>query len=139
LQASEKGSRGGAFPCPWTPHGYAGARSPASDDNYIEDAHHGQAFIHQNRRSRSTLPDSDCTIIRTRAERGITLSTSSIFWGLLFGSIGLGYFLYGRKQQAIVPLLSGLALMVFPYFVSNAILLVAIGLALAVLPWFFRV
>jgi len=67
------------------------------------------------------------------------LSTSSIFWGLLFGSIGLGYFLYGRKQQAIVPLLSGLALMVFPYFVSNAILLVAIGLALAVLPWFFRV
>ncbi|ODV11427.1 MAG: hypothetical protein ABT22_09510 [Thiobacillus sp. SCN 64-317] len=67
------------------------------------------------------------------------MSTSSIFWGLLFGSIGLGYFLYGRKQQAIVPLLSGLALMVFPYFVSNAILLVAIGLALAVLPWFFRV
>lgn len=67
------------------------------------------------------------------------MSTSSIFWGLLFGSIGLGYFLYGRKQQAIVPLLSGLALMVFPYFVSNAILLVAVGLALAVLPWFFRV
>jgi len=67
------------------------------------------------------------------------LSTSSIFWGLLFGSIGLGYFLYGRKQQAIVPLFCGLALMVFPYFVSNAILLVAIGLALAVLPWFFRV
>ncbi|MBN8764571.1 MAG: hypothetical protein BGP20_01360 [Thiobacillus sp. 63-78] len=67
------------------------------------------------------------------------MSTSSIFWGLLFGSIGLGYFLYGRKQQAIVPLFCGLALMVFPYFVSNAILLVAIGLALAVLPWFFRV
>jgi len=67
------------------------------------------------------------------------LSTSSIFWGLLFGSIGLGYFLYGRKQQPIVPLFCGLALMVFPYFVSNAILLVAIGLALAVLPWFFRV
>jgi len=66
------------------------------------------------------------------------LSTSSIFWGLLFGSIGLGFFLYGKKQQAIVPLLCGLGLMIFPYFVSNTILLVAIGIALSALPYFFR-
>lgn len=66
------------------------------------------------------------------------MSTSSIFWGLLFGSIGLGFFLYGKKQQAIVPLLCGLGLMIFPYFVSNTILLVAIGIALSALPYFFR-
>jgi hypothetical protein len=36
---------------------------------------------------------------------------------MLFGSIGFGFFLYGRKQRAIVPLTCGLALMVFPYFV----------------------
>lgn len=67
------------------------------------------------------------------------MSTSSIFWGLLFGSIGLGFFLYGKKQQAIVPLICGLGLMIFPYFVSNTALLVAIGIALAALPYFFRV
>jgi hypothetical protein len=57
---------------------------------------------------------------------------------LLFGSIGLGYVIYGRKQKAVVPLLCGLALMVFPYFVSNALLLAGIGTALAAIPYFFR-
>ncbi len=64
---------------------------------------------------------------------------SSLLWGLLFGSAGLGFFLYGKKQQAVVPLFSGLALMVFPYFVSNTILLVAIGVALIALPYFVRI
>ncbi|TXH72141.1 hypothetical protein [Thiobacillus sp.] len=67
------------------------------------------------------------------------MSMSSILWGLLFGSIGLGFFLYGKKQQAIVPLFCGLALMVFPYFVSNTFLLVAIGAVLTALPYFVRI
>ena len=67
------------------------------------------------------------------------MSMSSLLWGLLFGSIGLGFFLYGKKQQAIVPLFCGLALMVFPYFVSNIFLLVAIGAALTALPYFVRI
>jgi len=57
---------------------------------------------------------------------------------LLFGSIGLGYLIYGRKQRAVVPLLCGLSLMVFPYFVSSNILLVAIGVVLMAIPYFFR-
>jgi hypothetical protein len=57
---------------------------------------------------------------------------------LLFGSIGLGYFIYGKKQKAVVPLVCGLALMVFPYFVSNALLLVGIGVVLAAIPYFLR-
>ncbi len=64
--------------------------------------------------------------------------TAVLLWGLLFGSIGLGYFIYGRKQSAPVPLVCGLALMVFPYFVSNVPLLVGIGTALIALPYFIR-
>jgi hypothetical protein len=64
--------------------------------------------------------------------------TAVLLWGLLFGSIGLGYFIYGRKQSASVPLVCGLALMVFPYFVSNVALLVGIGIALIAIPYFFR-
>jgi hypothetical protein len=67
-----------------------------------------------------------------------SLDTSSLLWGLLFGSIGLGYLIYGRKQKAVVPLLCGLALMVFPYFVSNNILLVAIAAVLMAIPYFFK-
>lgn len=61
-----------------------------------------------------------------------------LLWGLLFSSIGLGFFIYGKKQSAAMPLLTGVALMVFPYFVANVYLLVAIGVALIALPYFVR-
>jgi hypothetical protein len=71
------------------------------------------------------------------ATRG-TLIQAWLLWGLLYGSIGLGFFIYGRKQRAPIPLLCGIALMVFPYFVSNIVLLVAIGALLIAIPYFFR-
>jgi len=66
------------------------------------------------------------------------MDSQSIIWGLIFGSIGLGYFVYGKKQKSIVPLISGLGLMVFPYFVSNTLLLMIVGLLLSVIPYFIR-
>jgi hypothetical protein len=68
----------------------------------------------------------------------VSLNTSTLLWGLLFGSVGLGFFVYGRKQRAVVPLVCGLLLMVFPYFVSNVTLLVFIGALLCVVPYFVR-
>ncbi len=47
------------------------------------------------------------------------MDTSSLMWGLIFGSIGLGFFVYGKKQKAAIPLFSGIGLMVMPYFISN--------------------
>ena len=64
--------------------------------------------------------------------------TAVLLWGLLFGSIGLGFFIYGRKKGAAVPLICGLALMVFPYFVPNVYLLVGIGVLLIAIPYFLR-
>jgi hypothetical protein len=56
----------------------------------------------------------------------------------LFGSIGIGYLIYGRRQRAVVPLVCGLGLMIFPYFVANTILIIAIGVVLMAIPYFFR-
>lgn len=67
------------------------------------------------------------------------MDTGTLLWGLLFSSIGLGFFLYGKKQRAIVPLVCGLALMIFPYFVANNLVLVAVGVALVVIPYFVRI
>jgi hypothetical protein len=67
------------------------------------------------------------------------MNTSLLLWSLLFSSIGLGFFVYGKKQKAMAPLFCGLCLMIYPYFVSNTILLVAIGAALIVLPYFVRI
>jgi hypothetical protein len=64
--------------------------------------------------------------------------TASLLWGVLFSSIGLGYFIYGRKQQKLVPLLCGIGLMGFTFFVSNVWALAAIGIVLMALPYFVR-
>jgi hypothetical protein len=66
------------------------------------------------------------------------MSTSSLLWGVLFGAIGLGFFVYGKRQRVVIPLACGLALMLFPYFISNTILLVAVGVVLMAIPYFFR-
>lgn len=63
---------------------------------------------------------------------------STLLWGLLFSSIGLGFSIYGRRQRAVVPLLCGIALMVYPYFVANVMLLVGIGVVLIAIPYFIR-
>lgn len=64
---------------------------------------------------------------------GTTLMVS-----VLFGSIGAGYFIYGKQQRQVIPLLTGLALCVYPYFVSNGYALVIVGLLLTALPWLIR-
>lgn len=66
-------------------------------------------------------------------------NTAQLMWGMIFGSIGLGFFVYGKKQRMLMPLLAGIALMVFPYFVSNIYLLVIVGAGLSALPYFLRV
>jgi hypothetical protein len=66
------------------------------------------------------------------------MTASLLLWGVLFGSLGVGYFVYGKKQGAMMPLACGIGLMVFPYFISNTWLLVAVGVVLAVLPFVFR-
>ena len=66
------------------------------------------------------------------------MSTAVLLWGLLFSSIGLGFFLYGKKQRAVVPLVCGLVLMIYPYFIPNVVALVAIGVALTAIPYFLR-
>ena len=66
------------------------------------------------------------------------MDTAPLLWGLLFGSVGLGYFLYGKNQKALVPVICGVVLMIFPYFVSSTLLMVVLGLGLMAIPCFVR-
>ena len=65
-------------------------------------------------------------------------STAVLLWGMLFGAIGFGFFLYGEKQKAVVPLITGIALCVVPYFIPNVYVLVLAGLVLMAIPYFVR-
>jgi predicted membrane protein len=66
------------------------------------------------------------------------MSAAALLWGVLFSSIGFAFFLYGRKQRAVVPLVCGIALMIYPYFMPNTIALVAAGVVLTAVPYFLR-
>lgn len=67
------------------------------------------------------------------------MSPSLLFLGLVFGAIGTGYFVYGRRQSAIVPLIAGLLLMVVPYFVPDVVGLLVVGALIAAAPFFLRI
>lgn len=63
---------------------------------------------------------------------------ASFMWSLLFGAVGAGYFMYGKKLQKGIPLACGLGLMVVPYFVGNTLALVVICGLLCVAPFVGR-
>ena len=42
---------------------------------------------------------------------------SSIFAGMFWGTVGSGYFIYGWKQKAMIPLFAGIAMNVVACFV----------------------
>jgi hypothetical protein len=60
---------------------------------------------------------------------------SSFVCSLLFGAVGAGYVMYGKKLQKGLPLACGLGLMVVPYFVTGTLALVVICGALCVVPF----
>ena len=59
---------------------------------------------------------------------------STLLWGLLFSSIGVGYLIYGRRQRKVMPFVSGVGLILAPMFVQGVGWLLAAGAALLVLP-----
>lgn len=67
---------------------------------------------------------------------GLEFDTTSLFLGVLFSSIGFGYFLYGKKQGNKGLYWSGIGLMVYPYFISGTWPMIGVGVALLALPKF---
>lgn len=62
-------------------------------------------------------------------------SAASLFASFLVGLIGLGLFVYGKKQTRLPQLVVGMALMVFPYFVESVLLVYAVAAALLLGLW----
>lgn len=66
------------------------------------------------------------------------MNATQLFLGVIFSSIGLGYFLYGKKQHMTVPLVCGLVLMFFTYFMDSTMLISMTGILFSILPYFLR-
>ncbi|MCD6048337.1 MAG: hypothetical protein K0S08_1984 [Gammaproteobacteria bacterium] len=61
-------------------------------------------------------------------------SPTTFFLTLIFSVIGIGYFYYGKKNNLYFTL-SGIALMLYPYLISNVWPLLLWGLGLTFLPF----
>ena len=62
----------------------------------------------------------------------------SLLFSMIFGVIGMAYFMYGKQNARLYPLIFGMALCIYPYFVSDLTVMIAIGVGLTLAPWFLR-
>ena len=46
-----------------------------------------------------------------------------LFASLIWGSVGMGYFIYGKKQASWVSMIGGVLMMGASYFVGSALLM----------------
>lgn len=65
-------------------------------------------------------------------------SIALVMWGIVFSSIGFGYFIYGKKQSDLVALICGILLIGYPYFVTNTYILILIGIVIMAIPYFLN-
>lgn len=61
-------------------------------------------------------------------------TASFLFASLLWGSVGVGYFIYGKKAQSLSSMVGGILMVMASYFISSALLmsLVCLGIVAAV-------
>ena len=65
-------------------------------------------------------------------------SAAKIFAYIIFGAIGFVVFVYGKKNKFFRPMIIGVALMVYPYFISGTFFLYFTGIALIAALYFWR-
>jgi hypothetical protein len=60
---------------------------------------------------------------------------NSLLVGVVAGAIGMGYFIYGKRQTKIVPMVAGALLCIYPYFIDSLLWLSLVGLLLIAAPF----
>jgi hypothetical protein len=60
----------------------------------------------------------------------IDINTHFLFASLIWGSIGVGYFVYGKKQSSLVPLIGGLLMIGVSYFIGSALIMSLVSLGI---------
>ncbi|HNS09713.1 MAG TPA: hypothetical protein PKN29_08435 [Candidatus Ozemobacteraceae bacterium] len=60
---------------------------------------------------------------------------TSMFMTMIWGAIGTGYFIFGKKQSRFTFLICGVGLMVFPFFVSDFMVIMILGLVMTLAPF----
>jgi hypothetical protein len=60
---------------------------------------------------------------------------SILFLGMIVSTVGVGYLMYGRRQSKLVPVIAGVVLCIYPYFVDDWVWMAVIGVPLLAAPF----
>ncbi len=60
-----------------------------------------------------------------------------LIW-LLFSSIGMWYFIYWKKDQNYIALISWVILMIFPYFITNIYYVIILWVIFLIVPFIIK-
>ena len=58
----------------------------------------------------------------------LNFSAANLIGGFVFGSIGFVAFVYGKRMNLWKPMLIGIALMVYPYFINDDMIMLVLGI-----------
>jgi hypothetical protein len=59
---------------------------------------------------------------------------NSLVVGVISGAFGIAYFVYGKRQSKVVPIIAGVLLCIYPYMTEDLFALCAIGALLLAAP-----
>ena len=62
-------------------------------------------------------------------------SGATLLIGMLAGVFGAAYFVYGKRQAKLVPLIAGVLLCIYPYFIESVLWLCIVGVLLLAAPF----
>lgn len=60
---------------------------------------------------------------------------TSMMLSMIWGAIGTGFFIYGKKQSKALYLICGIGLIVGPYFISNVLANAILGTLMTIVPF----
>ena len=55
---------------------------------------------------------------------------------MMIGAVGMGFFVYGKKQQRWPHLVAGIAMMAYPYFTSTITAMTVVGVVICTALWY---
>jgi hypothetical protein len=63
------------------------------------------------------------------------VNATSLVIGIFTGAIGVGYFIYGKRQAKFAPLIAGMMLCIYPYFIDGVLWTIVVGVVLIAAPF----
>lgn len=68
----------------------------------------------------------------------MTISIATLILSSLFSLFGLAFFVYGKKESDFPFLAAGALLIVYPFFITGAVMILLVGIVLTAAPFAAR-